>query len=633
LSRSFTVGIAEPDDVDLVLQNPEIPELWVAGEEVTVSIEVLNQGTASAGASVLAIYVSDSPTFNPSTAEAIISRRLSALAGQTTTTESFTFPYLESYGDGEKYLFFVADAETEVEETNEDNNITALPINVAPAINIDFTIIDSTAPETAVIGQPITASATVLNQGTTTSAATTLSLYVSNYVTDADQFNIATATFVASVPINALGAGASGVANLSFTYSSIFGSGQKNLFFVVDAANNIEEFREDNNVVKRTILASEPLDIDLVVSSSSLSPTSIIAGNQVNISAQVQNIGTVGAGASMLRVYLSNDQILNEGDVQVLGRSIGAISGNSSSPTQTAFFNYPATFGTGTKYVLFVADANNSVFERNENNNVSAVPLVVNVVQPGIDLVISDASISTETITVGQSITINAEVENQGETASGSTTLGIYLSNTPTLDASAILIDTRGVDSLGTYGSSSQILTFDYLEEYGVGTKYVLIVADSTNAAAESNETNNIQVFTITALPDLDRPDLTILDVVPGTLDLDVGIEVEFSVINQGERDTDQPFSVSFYLANQPVTSLEELGTALFLGEVSIPAGLAVDNDYSEIAGFEKDVDFDGSNPIWSAGAKYLILVADLVDEIAESNETNNIFNTLINLS
>ncbi|NJL47507.1 MAG: hypothetical protein HC929_08480 [Leptolyngbyaceae cyanobacterium SM2_5_2] len=638
LSGSFTVEAKKPDDIDLILQNPEIPELWVVGENITLSINVSNQGTANAGASTLTIYVSDSPTFERSSATAIISRRLSALTGLTGTTESFTFPYLEAYGDGEKYLFFVADAESDVAEINETNNITALPIAVAPAINVDFAFIDSMIPETVVIGQPITASATVLNQGTTTSGATTLSLYLSNYVADTDVFDIKTATFVTTVPINALGASVSGVANLNFTYTSTLGSGQKNLFFVVDAANGIEEFREDNNVVKSTIVASEPLDIDLVIASPSISPTSVIAGARVDLFARVQNIGTVDAGTSFLRAYVSNDQILNEGDVQVWGRSIGEITGNSSTATQTAFFNYSPTYGTGTKYILFVADSNNTVFETNENNNITAVPLVVNVIQPGIDLVIANASVSTDTITVGQSMTINAMVQNQGETASAATKLGVYLSDTPTLDASTVLVKTVEVDSLGTYVTSSEAVTFSYLEAYGTGTKYVLVVADSEDKAAESNETNNIQVFEITALPDFDRPDLVISEISELFADLELGIQFRYDVRNLGNRATDRPFKLSAYLADRPMTNLEDAAAnSLFLGQRSIPiSDLEIGDSYSQITGFEVGFDFDETDPfweLWSPGFRYLVLMTDPGNEIAEIDETNNIVNLPVEIT
>ncbi len=639
LSRGFTAEAVKPDDIDLILENPEIPERWVVGENVTVSVEVFNQGTANAGASALTLYVSDSSTFDRSNATAIISRRLSALPGQARTTESFTFPYLEPYGDGDKYLFFVADAESNVAEINESNNTTALPIAVAPAINVDFTIIESTAPETIVIGQPITASATVLNQGTTASAATNLSLYVSNYVADTDVFDIKTAIFVGTVPINTLGAGVSGTANLNFTYTSAFGSGQKNLFFVVDAANKIDEFREDNNIVKQTILASEPLDVDLVIKEPSVSPTSIIAGSRVDLSVRVENIGTVGAGSSFLRAFLSNDQTLDSSDIQVWGRSIGEIAANDRTANQTSFFNYSPTHETGTKYILFVADADNTVFEKNENNNVSAVPLVVNVVQPGIDLVIAKASVSGNTITVGQSLTVNAEVQNQGDTASGATKLSVYLSDTPTFDDNAVLVKTSNVDSLGTYVSSNQALTFSYLDTYGIGTKYVLVVADGEDTAAESNETNNVQVFEITALPDLDRPDLAVSEISELLIVLDEGIEFRYNIDNLGERATDKPFKLSAYIANRQMTSLTDAAAnSLFLGrQRTIPiSSLPVGDTYSSLTGFEVGFDFDDTDPfwsLWSPGSRYLVLIVDPDNEIAESDEANNIFNLPILLS
>src|SRR5207249_1014130 len=70
---------------------------------------------------------------------------------------------LPASGAGQRYLLFVTDASNQQGEANESNNLRSVAITV---IAPDLAITDTSSPADAVLGQPISFSWTVTNQGT-----------------------------------------------------------------------------------------------------------------------------------------------------------------------------------------------------------------------------------------------------------------------------------------------------------------------------------------------------------------------------------------------------------------------------------------------------------------------------------
>lgn len=645
LSKALNVVSPTPLEVDLVPQNVEIPPIWTVGNELTISVDVVNQGTDNAPSSNLFVYLLDSATFDP-TATPILNTTVETLTPGAETNKSFTFTYQEEYGTGQKYLYFVVDADGLIAETDETNNIVSNAVTVGSIdSSIDFTIGNITLPSSVVLEQSLQGDITLINQGETASPATTLRIYVSDYTDPSDTLNVDTADLVASLPVNALAGGETRTIPLDIFYSRLLGAGQKNIFFVVDSDDTVVELNELNNVEKRVIDGIPPADVDLVISSASVLPTAIIPGGQFTISATVQNVGTVATGTStVLRVYLSDDEIIDANDLILRGFTINDLAGGASqtvSRTETYLSSDPA----GLKYILFAADLNNAVFEQSETNNLASRQLTVNEIKPGIDLVIPSASVSTTTLISGDPLTVTAIVQNQGETSAPSSKLGIYVSTDATYDAGDRLIAEFDTGSIPTYDTFSQTYTFNYLDEYGLEGQYILVVADHNRQVTESEENNNVQAFAITVSPDLNRPELVMTsiptdDSATFITDLNAGIQFNYTVKNQGLRETTQPFNIKFYLANQNYTTLTALeSNALALGSLAdlnnlVPAesGWGGTGEYSNTVSFLTD-QFDSSNPLWSAGLRYLIAVVDYGNVIRESDENNNIYSVSFNLS
>ncbi|MGP1386369.1 MAG: Ser-Thr-rich GPI-anchored membrane family protein [Thainema sp.] len=124
-----------------------------------------------------------------------------------------------------------------------------------------------------------------------------------------------------------------------------------------------------------TFSITAPAQPDLTVTNQSV-PSSITVGESVTVSADVLNNGTDPAGASTFTYWLSDDAILDSGDIKVGSIAVGNLSAGGSESISDSFV-YDASWGLDPQYILFVADSNDSVSETNETNNVVAQAITV----------------------------------------------------------------------------------------------------------------------------------------------------------------------------------------------------------------------------------------------------------------
>ncbi|MCP4110434.1 MAG: hypothetical protein GY749_33760 [Desulfobacteraceae bacterium] len=130
------------DPVIYTAKEPEIPvpDLTVLnltvnptelkpGSATDVSCTVKNQGKASAGSTTLKYYLSDNPSYESGDTE-LNSYTVSNLAINETNeiTKTLTIPSDTSAGTW--YILFVADADNEADESNEDNNVAYNEITI-----------------------------------------------------------------------------------------------------------------------------------------------------------------------------------------------------------------------------------------------------------------------------------------------------------------------------------------------------------------------------------------------------------------------------------------------------------------------------------------------------------------------
>ncbi|MEW5899972.1 MAG: S8 family serine peptidase [Acidobacteriota bacterium] len=106
------------------------------------------------------------------------------------------------------------------------------------------------------------------------------------------------------------------------------------------------------------------------------------------------------------------------------------------------------------------------------------------------DLVIATFS-APATAAVGQTIVVTDTTKNQGAAAAGPSLTLIYFSANGAIDASDILIGSRGVSALAAGESSSGTAAVTIPLGTAAGTRYIIAKADAGGAVAETWETNN----------------------------------------------------------------------------------------------------------------------------------------------
>lgn len=122
---------------DLVVKDPGIyPETILAGDTLTVSSTVFNQGNQDAAVSKLYYYLSNDSVFNHSDLESGYNYIGSLDAGDSIfLSQPVIVP--EGSSPGTWYILFFADADDQIEESDEENNLNYIGFTVDTATGID----------------------------------------------------------------------------------------------------------------------------------------------------------------------------------------------------------------------------------------------------------------------------------------------------------------------------------------------------------------------------------------------------------------------------------------------------------------------------------------------------------------
>ncbi len=333
----YTVRVEEvtpPTQPDLVVSRIE-PGTATAGQAVTATITVRNQGATGAGASHSRLLL------NGATSCASIATPPIIAGGQTSVT-----CYLGALAAGTYTLQAVADAALEVNEgTNEGNNTASrtLYVDATPLPNL---AVESIEPLQAAIGQVVRANVVVRNQGGAAAGASHTTLVVDG----------TGAYSMTTTP--ALAAGAA--VTQTFDVGPFASIGTHELAACADARGEVTESDESN-------CSTEELDIrgpDLCV--VGIAPDAASSGTAVTVAIQIRNQGLTAANASL--ASLAVDGL--------------AVTTQIATPQIAAGQTVTVTHSLGslrwrTYQLTAVADVGLSVTESDDGNNARTEPLVV----------------------------------------------------------------------------------------------------------------------------------------------------------------------------------------------------------------------------------------------------------------
>ncbi|MBF9238737.1 T9SS type A sorting domain-containing protein [Hymenobacter sp. BT683] len=591
-----------PPSIDLITQQASVSPLsTAAGNPLNLGCYITNQGNSVASSSSVGFYFSRDATLD-ATDQLLTSQYGGQLSPPYSEQRYGTAAVPTGVVPGTYYILFVVDFQNQVGETNEANNVSAVSITVAPP-GIDLVIqYEQLSPSTVVAGQQIEVSATLMNEGNTATNSSSMGFYFStNQTFDANDVLL-------SNRISGM------LAPYQYSYNSAYpvvpagtAPGTYYVLFVADPQNTVVEANETNNV-RSLPLTVVPPTIDLVVQSAYLNPTSVATGGTTSASCYLYNQGNAMANPATVGYYLSTNSVLDASDV-LLGNSRSPLVGGSYLSPYVDL-TVPASTAVGTYYVLFVADYLNQLVETNEGNNLASVML--QVVAPSIDLSFSQAYVSPYTTAPGNAINTSCYVENRGNTPSPSSTVSYYLSTNQVLDAGDVLMLTSpgGVLPASQYYSryNAPIVPVGTVP----GSYQVLFVLDPQNAVAETNETNNVTAQPLLVVArevelSIAQPYVNPLATAPGN-----AISTNCSIQNSGNSVVANS-TIGYYLSTNQVLDASDVLLATNVGG-PLAAGQS---------------DYRNSNPVIPAsvtpGTYYVLFVADPLNAVTETNETNNV--------
>lgn len=329
------------------------------------------------------------------------------------------------------------------------------PAKLLPDVTVSL-VAASPAPGTA--GATSTLTATVKNVGGLNVSNVAVAFYDGD--PQAGGRLLGTATAVGPLAVR----GGTGTASIPWL---AWPEGEHTLFAVANPGKAIEEPDYENNRGQaRTFVQPGTNLCDAVVDPASLAalPAAPLAGQAVQLSATVRNLGPVACPAHLLTVRDGAG-----GDV------LGLAAVPALAPAASAGVSLSTTASPGTHLLRFIADEGRALQEGNTDNNTATLALnVPAATQP--DYLVTAFSFSPNPARAGEQVTATAVVKNQGATATVLAVLGTNVGAAATIDALA--------------AGQSATVTFGFVAP--AASTSVEARADADGAVLEFDETNNL---------------------------------------------------------------------------------------------------------------------------------------------
>ena len=416
-----------------------LPEIPAVGDSIVFLVVFDNKGEGRSAPSRVQLYLNNEPH-----GEADLSGILPGESGMA------TFDWTAQVGTS--ILTVVADSGNEVAEADEDNNELTITYNATTFVDLTVQEI-SWEPPSPSVGDDVTFSVVVQNQGTLDAAESTVEL--SGLPTDGAEF-VGEAQLV-SIP-------AGGWTTTTFPWRAQAGAFA--LTAHADAHQEIIESNEDNNELEAPYDATALAD--LVVTDISWNPASPAVGEQVTVAVHVENRGVGTSLPSDVRLYVDDTQ--NGEDL--------SLPGLSSMDSHSVSFTWSAEIGRHSFQAH--VDRGDRVVETDETNNGSET-FVYDDTRVA-DLRVRSVQWRPENPSVGDTVDFMVTIENRGDASARDFHVSFR-------DTSSVWPPIERVvpDSIGA--GQSATVNFDWPAD--ADPHQFEIVADSQATVTESNEDNN----------------------------------------------------------------------------------------------------------------------------------------------
>ncbi|MDP1667162.1 MAG: CARDB domain-containing protein [Methylobacter sp.] len=514
---------------DLQAANFTAPVDGVAGEAINVSWSVANNGDLDTPAAWndQIVFSTDSIIGNSDDVVIGTYRHNGALkAGESyTKSVSVNLPYKPA---GRYYLAVKSDSGLEVLEpdTRADNTSLVSAIDVQTPY-ADLTVVNVTAPESALSGENILITWEVNNNG---NAKTDLALWNDRVVLSSDA-SLSNDDIILSGSITHAGQIAAGQGYLGKAILTLPRDLVGDYYVLVDTNTNrtvTENGYTANNVgvsITKLSVSLAPV-ADLTVSDVT-GPLALRPGEQATVSYAIANLGnTAAAGPWRDRIYLDTGA---DGLQEVANSFYLDTLQAGASETRTVTFTLPAGFAEGDFHWVVKTDTDNTIYERTaENNNAASSTATVHVAR--IDLAVTGLT-GPSLVESGSTVHLEWSVVNNGSNALGSWVDQVFLSKNGVLTKVAEIARNGQLATAETYTAAA-----DFLIPIELNGEYELVVVADAKAAFDDRLQDNNRLSSALTIDLAAYADLTVTEILAPTQVIDdpAPVDITWTVANQG---------------------------------------------------------------------------------------------------
>ena len=493
-SRSIAIDFVKNNTTartDLVASALSVPASVSATTDFTTTWQVTNSGGLEAGSFLCTVYLSDDAVWS-SNDVTLYSQITRSLAVNGSVTYECSLNLSEQY-TGMKYLIFVADVNRSITESNKDNNyvVRQLTVNQSPTVKqyADLAVMTVTIPDALTTSEEFVAQWTVANQGNADAGSFVSAVYLSE---DASYSNNDVMLSTERTPSLKQGETAEYKTNLCIDDKY---NGNKYLIFRTNSSSSVSERETSNNYKAVPVtIACAPLP-DLKVAKLECDKE-FTAGQEVQLVCTVTNAGEVATrqGRWVTEYYLSSNATFNKNNAARIGSSShSGVLKPGEEYTDTVSVTLPE--GVSGNYLVFAfTDATGTVYESNENNNVSKgrVVQIYPIEERPVDLAIGKLEAPTF-VTAGENVTLTYRIDNTGQyAATGTLRDVIYLSKDEQWDVNDIQVGVvTGRVDIDAGGDIIREAT-GRIVNVPEGKYYFIVKTNSTRSIPEVSEDNNI---------------------------------------------------------------------------------------------------------------------------------------------
>ncbi|MBV71598.1 MAG: hypothetical protein CMH52_09670 [Myxococcales bacterium] len=300
-------------------------------DQIEVDVCLGNVGNRPVGAANFTVYVSSDETLDPNDANVGVSQSIALGSGDRAQVR-LLIDISDPITAGSWFILAEADTGNMIDEQNETNNqrLWSDPIVVVEPGNVDGVDLVlkrfTSASERAYWGQTLPGTVVLANRGTQSVER----FFVVRFL--AEPTAGGAPIVVHSLNVDGIAAGAEESIDVGIPINRRLDEGEYRLSVVADPTNSTEDVNLANNqrsVSGTLVLGGDP-SVDPAVGDVTFAPTSVAAGNAINIGASIRNLGRDSSGVIEYAIFLSADESYSVQDSQLMSGRIETLDGGGT---------------------------------------------------------------------------------------------------------------------------------------------------------------------------------------------------------------------------------------------------------------------------------------------------------------